>query len=201
MPTTDMYAFVYVRTLKQWLPPYLLMGDLCGPLVPDASLRHVHMHTGEAAKHAGHAAPARHPRFAALVCAAAGLQGVGGQDTRTWTAEHMSEASAALVTTHPGAVMGIMTGMSRQQRFGPRSTHSVSICKRRALRCASRQTQIPVLCCRIIVHALRSEGKPADMVGRFSAPHQRAPPHRERRAAAQQQREDSSAAIVVERTE
>ena len=170
------------------------MGYLCGPLLPHASLGHVYMHMREGGKHAGHAAPRAAHASAALVCAAAGLQGVGGQDTRTWTAERMSEASAALVTTHPGAVMGIMTGMSRQQRFGPRSTHSVSICKRRALRCASRQTQIPVLCCRIIVHALRSEGKPADMVGRFSAPHQRAPPHRERRAAAQQQREDSSAA-------
>ena len=126
MPTTDMYAFVYVRRFQAWLPPYLLMGGLCGPLVPDASLRHVHMHTGEAAKHAGHAAPARHPRFAALICAAAGLEGVGGQDTTTWTAERMSEASAALVTTHPGAVMGVMTGMSRQQRFGPRSTPTLS---------------------------------------------------------------------------
>ena len=52
------------------------------------------MHTGEGAKHASHAAPARHPRLRALVCAAAGLEGVGGQDTITRTAEHMSEASA-----------------------------------------------------------------------------------------------------------
>ena len=34
MPTTDMYAFVYVRRFQAWLPPYLLMGGLCGPLVP-----------------------------------------------------------------------------------------------------------------------------------------------------------------------
>ena len=59
------------------------------------------MHTGEGAKHASHAAPARHPRLRALVCAAAGLEGVGGQDTTTWTAERMSEASAAVVTTDP----------------------------------------------------------------------------------------------------
>ena len=26
MPTTDMYAFVYVRRFQAWLPPYLLMG-------------------------------------------------------------------------------------------------------------------------------------------------------------------------------
>ena len=126
MPTTDMYAFVYVRRFQAWLPPYLLMGDLCGPLVPDASLRHVHMHTGEAAKHAGHAAPARHPRFAALVCAAAGLEDVRGQDMTTWTAEHMSEASAAVVTMDPGAVMGVVAGRSQQQGFGPRSTHFIS---------------------------------------------------------------------------
>ena len=88
------------------------------------------MHTGEGAKHAIHAAPARHPRLRALVCAAAGpragLEGVGGQDTTTWTAERMSETSAAVVTTDPGAVMGVAAGRSRQQGFGPRSTHSVS---------------------------------------------------------------------------
>ena len=65
------------------------------------------MHTGEGAKHASHAAPARHPRLRALVCAAASLEGVGGQDTTTWTAERMSETSAAVVTTDPGAVMGV----------------------------------------------------------------------------------------------
>ncbi|MDC0525784.1 hypothetical protein OAO87_02200 [bacterium] len=38
----------------------------------------------------------------------------------------MSEASAAVVTTDPGAVMGVAAGRSRQQGFGPHSTHSVS---------------------------------------------------------------------------
>ena len=93
------------------------------------------MHTGEGAKHASHAAPARHPRLRALVCAAAGLEGVGGQDTTTWTAERMSEASAAVVTTDPGAVMGVAARRSRQQGFGPRSTHSFSNRVQRQLLC------------------------------------------------------------------
>ena len=84
------------------------------------------MHTREGANHATHAAPRATDAFAALVCTAAGLEGVGGQDTTTWTAERMSETSAAVVTTDPGAVMGVAAGRSRQQGFGPRSTHSVS---------------------------------------------------------------------------
>ena len=102
------------------------MGYLCGPLLPHASLVRMHMHTREGGKHARHAAPARHPRFAALICAAAGREDVRGQDMTTWTAQHMSEASAAVVTTDPGAVMGVVAGRSQQQGFGPRSTHSVS---------------------------------------------------------------------------
>ena len=94
------------------------------------------MHTGEGAKHAIHAAPARHPRLRALVCAAAGLEGVRGLDMTTWTAERMSEASAAVVTTDPGAVMGAVAGRSRQQGFGPRSTHSVSNPVQRTLVCS-----------------------------------------------------------------
>ena len=99
------------------------------------------MHTGEGAKHASHAAPARHPRLRALVCAAASLEGVGGQDTTTWTAERMSETSAAVVTTDPGAVMGVAARRSRQQGFGPRSTHSISNRVQRPLLCSRRQTQ------------------------------------------------------------
>ena len=101
-------------------------GYLCGPLLPHASLVRMHMHTREGGKHARHAAPARHPRLRALVCAAAGLEGVRGQDTTTWTAERMSETSAAVVTTDPGAVMGVVAGRSQQQGFGPRSTHFIS---------------------------------------------------------------------------
>ena len=51
-------------------------------------------------------------------------------DATTWSAEGMSEAIAAvvsLVRTGLGAAMGAMAGMSRQQRFGPRSTHSLNI--------------------------------------------------------------------------
>ena len=83
------------------------------------------MHTREGANHATHAAPRATHASAALVFAAAGLEGVGGQDTTTWTAERMSEASAAVVTTDPGAVMGAVAGRSRQQGFGPRSTRVV----------------------------------------------------------------------------
>ena len=48
MPTTDMYAFGHVRTLKQWVPPYPVMGSLSGPLLAHASLGHVDMHRGVA---------------------------------------------------------------------------------------------------------------------------------------------------------
>ena len=76
---------------------------LSGPLLPHASLGHVHMHTREGGKHARHAAPRATHASAALVFAAAGLEGVRGLDMTTWTAERMSEASAAVVTTDPGA--------------------------------------------------------------------------------------------------
>ena len=93
------------------------------------------MHTREGANHATYAAPRATHASAALVWAAAGREGVCGQDMTTWTAEHMSEASAAVVTMDPGAVMGVVAGRSRQQGLGPRSTHSVSNRMQRQLLC------------------------------------------------------------------
>ena len=82
------------------------MGYHCGPLLPHASLGHVHMHTREGGKHTGHAAPRATHASAALAFAAAGLEGARGLDTTTWMAERMSEASAAVVSADPGAAMG-----------------------------------------------------------------------------------------------
>ena len=80
----------------------------------------------------------------------------------------MSEASAAVVTTDPGAVMDIVAGRSRQQGFGPRSTHSVSNRVQRQLRCSRRQTQNAASCSKKIDRARRSKGKRASMSGNFS---------------------------------
>ena len=119
------------------------MGYLCGPLLPHASLGHVYMHTREGGKHAGHAAPRAAHASAALVCAAAGLEGVRGQDTTAWTAEGMSETSAAVVRTDLGAAMGAMGWMSRQQGFGARSTHCINIGVQRQLLRSGRWKQNP----------------------------------------------------------
>ena len=75
-------------------------------------------------------------------------------------------ASQGPAGPHEGCVRGTASSVSR---VNARSTHSVSIRKWHALRCSSRQKQIPVPCGKEIVRALRSEGKPADMTGRFSA--------------------------------
>ena len=143
------------------------MGYLSGPLVAHASLRHVDMHTDGCSKHARHAAPARHQRLRALVCAAAGLQSVRGQETTTWSAEGMSESSAAVVRTGSGAAMGAMAGMSRQQRFGARSTHCINIRGQRQLLRSGRWKQNPAACSQEIPRPQRSKGKAADMAGRF----------------------------------
>ena len=82
------------------------MGYLCGPLLPHAPLSPVRMHTRDGGKHAGHAAPRATHASTALVCAAAGLEGVDGQDTTTWTAERMGEASAGVVSRDDGSGCG-----------------------------------------------------------------------------------------------
>ena len=80
----------------------------------------------------------------------------------------MSEASAAVVTTDPGAVMGVVAGRSRQQGFGPRSTHSISNRVQRQLLRSCRQNQNAASCSQNIVRARRSKGKRASMSGHFS---------------------------------
>ena len=136
-------------------------------LAPHRPPNDAYMHTGGGSMHAEHAAPARLPRVRALVCVAAALEGVRGEDTTSWTAEGMSEASAAVVTTGPGAVMGVVAVRTRQQRLGPRSTHSVSNRVQRQLLRSRRQNQNAASCSQKIVRAERSKGKPADMTGRF----------------------------------
>ena len=66
-------------------------------------------------------------------------------DATTWSAEGMSEAIAAVVRTGSGAAMGAMAGMSRQQRFGPRSTHGLNIGVQRRLLRSPRPKQDPAV--------------------------------------------------------
>ena len=66
-------------------------------------------------------------------------------DATTWSAEGMSEAIAAVVRTGLGAAMGAMAGMSRQQRFGPRSTHGLNIGVQRRLLRSPRPKQDPAV--------------------------------------------------------
>jgi len=125
------------------------------------------MHTREGGKHTGHAAPRATHASAALAFAAAGLEGARGLDTTTWMAERMSEASAAVVSADPGAAMGGVAGMSRQQRFGPNGTHSLHIRVQRQLVHLRRPQQHAAFLQKKIARARRSEGKRAYMSGRF----------------------------------
>ena len=63
-------------------------------------------------------------------------RGAGARKRQPGRSVGVSEPKPAVMAVEAVAVMAVVTGMGRQQRFDPRSTHSVSIRKRLALVCS-----------------------------------------------------------------
>ena len=169
MPTRDMYAFVYVRHFQAWLPalsPWVASLALSWPT------HRSDMWTCIEALPPCRLSMAGRRRVRPLVQPPGHMparRGAGARKRQPGRSAGVSEPKPAVIAVEAVALMAVVTVMGRQQRFNARSTHSGSIRKQHALRCSTRQKQIPVPHGKEIVRALRSEGKPADMTGRFSA--------------------------------
>ena len=138
MPTTDMYAFVYVRHFQVWLPlkygcPWVASLALSWPT------HRSDMWTYIEALPPCRLSMAGRRRVRPLVQPPGHMparRGAGARKRQPERSAGMSDPRPAVMAVEAVAVMAVVTGMGRQQRFDPRSTHSVSIRKRLALVCS-----------------------------------------------------------------